>query len=93
MADHAAGLDLLGVSVDDPSERDLALKVASRVHYPTAMQADVTMSGLSRTWAIPMNYLMAQDGRVVLDGKPGFKPGDGPELEKRIQLLLTAPAL
>lgn len=89
---HAQGLDVVGVSMDSAHEQAQVRATAARVHYPMAMQDETELNGLSRPWAVPMNYLIARNGDVVLDGKPGFTSSDGPALEQRIRQLLDAPA-
>lgn len=87
---HAQGLDLVGISLDEPSDAAQAKRMAAQVSYPVVMADQASLQGASRVWGVPMNYLLDDEGRAVLDGQPGFEPGDMVRLEQRIQQLLAA---
>lgn len=89
---HAQGLDVVGISLDEPGDLAQVRRLAAGVHYPVGLQVDTEMRGLGRVWSAPMNYLVGRQGEVVLDGQPGFRPGDMAALEARITALLAMPA-
>lgn len=89
---HDRGLDVIGISLDEPGDAARMRQVGRQVSYPVVMAEQATLSGASRVWGVPMNYLLDAEGRAVLDGEPGFAPADAAKLEQRIRQLLEAPA-
>lgn len=90
---HARGLDIIGVNVDGPSALPQVRRQANAMSYPMALYEQVTQAGASRVWATPMTYLVDTQGRLILDGQPGYQVGDSAQLERQIQQTLHSANL
>lgn len=85
---HAQGLDILGVSVDDPADIAKVRDFSRGLTYPVAVQAQVDAAGLGRIWAVPLLFVIDRHGVLREDGWPGLKEKDYPRLEKMVKTLL-----
>jgi peroxiredoxin len=84
----AAGLQVVGVSMDDDSAQVVRAYEKYHLNYPVAM-GDAELGGLfGGVFGLPLSYLIDPDGRIVgrYQGEPDLK-----QLERRIQSLLPRP--
>lgn len=86
---HAKGLDILGVSVDDPADLPKVRDFTRELHYPIATQAQVEAKGYGRIWAVPLLFVIDRHGVLREDGWPGLKEKDYPALEQMVKALLA----
>ncbi|MDI1300392.1 MAG: TlpA disulfide reductase family protein [bacterium] len=86
---HAQGLDILGVSVDDPADLAKVRDFTRSLHYPIAAQADVDAKGYGRIWAVPLLFVIDRHGVLREDGWPGLREKDYPKLEQMVKTLLA----
>jgi peroxiredoxin len=84
----AAGLQVVGVSMDDDSAQVVRAYEKYHLNYPVAM-GDAALGELfGGVLGLPLSYLIDPDGRVVgrYQGEPDLK-----QLEARIKSLLPRP--
>ena len=85
---RAAGLQIVGVSMDDDSAPVKRLYEKDHLNYPVAM-GDAQLGELfGGVLGLPLSYLIDPDGRIVgrYQGEPDLK-----QLEARIKSLLPTP--
>jgi cytochrome c biogenesis protein CcmG/thiol:disulfide interchange protein DsbE len=85
---RAAGLQIVGVSMDDDSAPVRRLYEKDHLNYPVAM-GDAQLGELfGGVLGLPLSYLIDADGRIVgrYQGEPDLK-----QLEARIKSLLPTP--
>ena len=87
------GLVLLGISMDNPSDRDKVKAVMKAYHFPAAMRDDTDLSGYGRIRLIPQTYIIDRQGMVRRDGEQEKGAIDQAALEHAVDpLLQAAPA-
>lgn len=66
------GLTLLGLSIDDLSDRGQVLQVMQRFHYPAGLMAQAKENGFGAPLAVPITYVVDASGVIrqrILPGK------------------------
>jgi thiol-disulfide isomerase/thioredoxin len=81
---HEQGIEMLGVSADDPHDRSEVLKAAQTVGYPAAMLSEAKPNGFGAPKALPMTYIIDGDG--IVRAKLGA--ADTPLTEERLAALV-----
>jgi thiol-disulfide isomerase/thioredoxin len=61
---HAQGLELLGLSVDDPQDRTTVLQIMKGFSYPGAMAVAAKPNGFGEPIAVPMTWIIDTKGVV-----------------------------
>ena len=61
---HGQGLELLGVSVDDPHDRELVAGIMSKLSYPAALAANAKVNGFGPPLAVPTTWIIDSAGIV-----------------------------
>ena len=61
---HAQGLELLGVSVDDPSDRATVVRVMKSFSYPAALAGAAKANDFGAPIAVPMTWIIDAKGVV-----------------------------
>jgi thiol-disulfide isomerase/thioredoxin len=61
---HPRGVDLLGLSVDDASDRAAVANVMRNFSYPAALEASATENGFGSPPAVPMTWIIDAHGVV-----------------------------
>jgi cytochrome c biogenesis protein CcmG/thiol:disulfide interchange protein DsbE len=64
----AAGLHVLGFSLDTPDALDDVRKVAQSLHFPVGLLANSSAPGYGRIWRLPVNFTIDRAGVLVEDG-------------------------
>lgn len=59
---HAQGLELLGVSVDDASDRAEVVRVMQKFSYPAALGASAKVNGFGPPLAVPVTWIIDRAG-------------------------------
>jgi peroxiredoxin len=63
-AHHGDGLELIGLSMNRPRERDAVQKAMQSVTYPVAIAAEATNNGFGAIRALPATYVIDREGVV-----------------------------
>jgi len=63
---RSRGLRLLGMSVDDTSDRDAVVHIMKSFSYPAALAADAKVNGFGPPLAVPMTWIIDSAGVVRL---------------------------
>jgi len=63
-AQHGNGVELIGLSMDRPREREGVKKAAQGVSYPVAIAADAKVNGFGAVRALPVTYVIDGTGTV-----------------------------
>ncbi len=61
---HGDGLEMIGVSVDEASNRRQVLSAVRTLHYPAATIDEVLVNGFGRPAAVPITYVVDAGGVV-----------------------------
>jgi cytochrome c biogenesis protein CcmG, thiol:disulfide interchange protein DsbE len=61
---HGRGLELLGLSVDDPNDRAAVVQVMKSFSYPGALASSATADGFGPPLAVPMTWIIDSAGIV-----------------------------
>jgi len=61
---HEQGLEMIGISIDFPSELRKVRKTAASLGYPAAMLNDVTVNGFGPPEGAPLTYVVDANGVV-----------------------------
>lgn len=61
---HGRGLELLGLSVDDASDRGAVAQIMKSFSYPAALAASATSNGFGPPLAVPMTWIIDATGIV-----------------------------
>jgi thiol-disulfide isomerase/thioredoxin len=61
---HAQGLELLGLSVDDPQDRPTVIQIMKGFSYPGAMAVAAKSNGFGEPVAVPMTWIIDTAGVV-----------------------------
>jgi thiol-disulfide isomerase/thioredoxin len=64
----AAGLRVLGFSLDSPDELPEVRKVARTLSFPVGLLANSSAPGYGRIWRLPVNFTVDRAGLLVVDG-------------------------
>ncbi len=86
---HSEGLDILAISVDDPSDLPKVQAYTQSLHYPIAQLAQVEARGYGRIWAVPLLFVIDRRGVLNQDGWPALTEKDYPKLEQLVKTLLA----
>lgn len=89
---HDAGLDVLGISMDDSDDRKAVQDFTRPFAFPVALQDDADFDGLGRIWAVPLLFVVDRQGVLQVDGRPAMQAGDFPALEQQVRRLLGLDA-
>jgi len=85
---HASGLEIIGVSIDSKKDRQKISDFSATLPYANSMFDEATENDFEKPKAIPLNYIIDKNGKVV-----AVINGDGGKLNKKsfeeiIKLLL-----
>jgi thiol-disulfide isomerase/thioredoxin len=61
---HARGLELLGVSVDEPADRDEVVRIMKSFSYPAAIAAAAKVNDFGAPLAVPTTWIIDSRGIV-----------------------------
>lgn len=61
---HDRNLEMIGISVDRPSDLAKVRKVMASLSYPVAMLKDVTDNGFGEPDGVPVTFIVDADGKV-----------------------------
>jgi thiol-disulfide isomerase/thioredoxin len=61
---HARGLELLGVSVDEPADRDEVVRIMKSFSYPAAIAAAAKVNDFGAPLAVPTTWIIDAHGIV-----------------------------
>jgi len=86
---HAQGVDLLGLSDDNPRDLDNARQVMKQFNYPAALLDTAEQNGFGRPRMVPMTYVFDRQGILRAELWPGGTLVTERNLEKAIKPLLT----
>jgi cytochrome c biogenesis protein CcmG/thiol:disulfide interchange protein DsbE len=91
-AQHAAaGLRVLGFSLDTPDELPQVRRLAQSLRFPVGLLCQSSAPGYGRIWRLPINFTIDRAGLLVEDGwqekKPSWTAG---RLEEVVTPLLEA---
>ncbi|MDB6090978.1 MAG: TlpA family protein disulfide reductase [Gammaproteobacteria bacterium] len=87
----AAGLRVLGFSLDTPDHLQEVRQVAQSLHFPVGLLGNSSAPGYGRIWRLPVNFTIDRAGLLVDDGWKDKKPVWTPDrLEKVVTPLLQA---
>jgi len=86
---HAQGLEMLGLSVDRPRERNAVSKAMEKFAYPAALMAEARTNGFGSPRLLPITFVIDGQGivRAVLYGRDD-KPLDPKQLADAVLPLL-----
>jgi cytochrome c biogenesis protein CcmG/thiol:disulfide interchange protein DsbE len=85
----AAGLRVLGFSLDTPDALGEVRRIAASLRFPVGLLANSSAPGYGRIWRLPLNFTIDRTGRLVEDGWKEKKPSWTPErLEQVVTPLL-----
>ena len=88
----AAGLHVLGFSLDTPDELGEVRKIAQSLRFPVGLLANSSAPGYGRIWRLPVNFTIDRAGVLADDGWQSKKPSWTPErLEQVVTPLLARP--
>jgi peroxiredoxin len=87
------GLTVIGISVDGPRNHSKVRPFARRLGltYPIAIDEDERIRHLYPVVALPTAVLIDTSGAIA-NVRLGYRPGEGEDLERRIEALLPASA-
>jgi cytochrome c biogenesis protein CcmG/thiol:disulfide interchange protein DsbE len=90
-AEHsAAGLRVLGFSLDSAAKLGEVSRVAQAVRFPVGLLANSSAPGYGRIWRLPVNFTIDRAGRLIDDGWKDKKPTWTTERLERIVSPLLA---
>jgi cytochrome c biogenesis protein CcmG, thiol:disulfide interchange protein DsbE len=61
---RSRGVTVVGLSIDDPRNREGVMRVAANLTYPVGLQAEASADGFGVPGALPMTYVIDGDGVV-----------------------------
>ena len=85
---RAEGLEILAISMDDPTDAAKAREVMRQFTFPAAMARDTRAPGYGRIWRIPLTFVIDRHGILRKDGWYGAPTLDLPQLEQIVTPLL-----
>ena len=68
---HDDGVEVIGLSADDPRDRKSVVKAMQGLSYPAALASDAKVDGFGSPTTLPMTYVVGSDGIVAAILKPG----------------------
>jgi len=68
------GVDVIGLSADDPRDRRSVVKVMQGFSYPAALASDSKVDGFDSPAVLPVTYVVGVDGIIAAVLKPGKTP-------------------
>lgn len=83
------GLEILAISMDDPSKLAEVRRVAREFSFPIALKADANFKGLGRIWRMPSTFVIDQRGILRKNGHEGEPEVTLPQLESLVTPLLA----
>ncbi|HEY8118507.1 MAG TPA: redoxin domain-containing protein [Methylophilaceae bacterium] len=86
---HEQGVDVIAVSVDEPSDFDKVKQFSSAFAFPVALQKDSDLQNLGRIWRVPVTFIIDQNGILRRNGWKGDPLIDENILEKNVAPLLV----
>jgi len=87
----AAGLRVLGFSLDTAEKLREVRQVAQSLRFPVGLLANSSAPGYGRIWRLPVNFTIDRAGRLIDDGWKDKKPTWTAErLERIVTPLLAA---
>jgi cytochrome c biogenesis protein CcmG/thiol:disulfide interchange protein DsbE len=90
-AEHAAaGLRVLGFSLDSAAKLREVNRVAKSLRFPVGLLANSSAAGYGRIWRLPVNFTIDRAGRLIDDGWKDRKPSWTAERLERIVSPLLA---
>ena len=89
VAHHSQGLDLIAISMDDPSKSAMVRSVAANFHFSAALARDVRIPSAYRPSQLPVTLVFGRDGRLRFDSRrsPGLMTP--PQLDRIVGPLLA----
>jgi cytochrome c biogenesis protein CcmG/thiol:disulfide interchange protein DsbE len=82
----AAGLRVLGFSLDTPDDLGEVRRIAQSLHFPVGLLVNSSAPGYGRIWRLPVNFTIDRAGLLVEDGWKLKKPSWTPE---RLEAVVT----
>lgn len=70
-AQHENGLEIVGLSLNRPRERDAVRKAVGSVTYPVAIAAEASSNGFGAIRLLPVTYVIDREGIVRARLAPG----------------------
>jgi cytochrome c biogenesis protein CcmG/thiol:disulfide interchange protein DsbE len=61
---HEQGLEIIGISVDRPGQREKVIEIMSSLAYPGAMGSDVMDDGFGKPRGVPSTFVIDRSGVV-----------------------------
>lgn len=86
---HAKGVDLLGLSDDNPRDADTVRQVMHQFTYPAALLDTAQQNGFGRPRMVPMTYVIDRNGVLRAELWPGGTLVTEQNLEKAVAPLLA----
>jgi len=86
---HERGLEMIGISVDQPRDRARVLKASKALTYRAAMLNELAVNGFGEPEGVPLTWLIDANGIV----RDKFIAVDGELLAKVVLPPLPRPAL
>ena len=86
MEHAAAGLTVLGFTLDSSTERQKVQRVAQTVSFPVGFLDQSTLPGYGRIWRIPVNFTINRQGELTEDG---WKEKDSTWTLERLDRVVT----
>ena len=74
MKHAAAGLRVLGFSLDTPDALSDVRRIAQSLRFPVGLLADSSAPGYGRIWRLPVSFTIDRAGLLVEDGWKLKKP-------------------
>ncbi|HVN43830.1 MAG TPA: TlpA disulfide reductase family protein [Steroidobacteraceae bacterium] len=75
LATHAAaGLRILGFSLDTKEDLAKVRRVAQSLHFPVGLMSDSSAPGYGRIWRLPVSFTIDRQGLLAEDGWKEKKP-------------------
>ena len=89
MAHHSQGLEMIAISMDEPSKSAAVKSIAANFHFAVAMSRDVRIPAPYRPSQLPVTLVFGRDGRLRFDSRrsPGLMTQ--PQLDRIVGPLLA----
>jgi cytochrome c biogenesis protein CcmG, thiol:disulfide interchange protein DsbE len=88
----AAGLRVLGFTLDTDDELSAVRKVAGSLSFPSGLLARSSAPGYGRIWRLPVNFTIDRRGQLADNGWESKQPAWTPErLDRIVSPLLESP--
>lgn len=85
----AEGLEVIAISMDEPSKLEEVRRMAAHYTFPVAIKADANIKSLGRIWRLPSTFVIDRQGVLRKNGHEGDPTVDLPALEALVTPLLT----